>query len=110
MDNLKSVLLNKSEIKYIQNSNNLSKSFEYKIKSQLKKKISIFLENEFLLLLQFGLITVNDLQTCINKYNNMLPNLGKEKVAGSNPAQGFESSLRIRFFNRFIRYSNTRKK
>ena len=88
MDSLKSVLLNKSEIKYILNSKVLSKSFEYKIKSELKKKISIFLNNEFPLLLKSGLITSNDLLNSINYYNNC-PNLGKEKVAGSNPAQGF---------------------
>ena len=82
------VLLNKSELNYILENKKFSKSFEYKIKSQLKKKILLFLENEFPLLLQSGLITVNDLQEYINK-NHMLPELGKEKVAGSNPAQGF---------------------
>ena len=89
MDNLKSVLLNKSEINYILNSKVLSKSFEYKIKSQLKKKIALFLENEFPLLLQSGLIDVNDLIFFMTNKNDMLPILGKEKVAGSNPAQGF---------------------
>ena len=88
MNNIKSVLLNKSEIHYLLNSKALSKSFEYKIKSQLKKKIALFLENEFPLLLQSGLIDVNDL-LFYRDNNNMLPNLGKEKVAGSNPAQGF---------------------
>ena len=79
MDNLKSVLLKQSEINYILNSKVLSKSFEYKIKSQLKKKISKFLNNEFPLLLQSGLIDVNHLQVSINN-NNMLPNLGKSQV------------------------------
>jgi hypothetical protein len=88
MNNLKSVLLNKSEINYILNSNILSKSFEYKIKSQLKKKISIFLTNEFPLLFKSGLIDINDILISIYN-NNMSPILGKEKVAGSNPAQGF---------------------
>ena len=78
MDSLKLVLLNKSEIKYLLNSKVLSKSFEYKIKSQLKKKISLFLENELPLLLESGLIGFNDLQIYISN-NNMLLNLGKEQ-------------------------------
>lgn len=79
MDNLKSVLLNKSEINYLLNSTALSKSFEYKIKSHLKKKITLFLETDFPLLLQSGLITSNDLLHSLY-YNNNCPNLGKEKV------------------------------
>ena len=81
------VLLNKSELNYILEKKKFSKSFGYKIKSQLKKKISIFLESELPLLLESGLIGVNDLQLYLNA--NMFPILGKEKVAGSNPAQGF---------------------
>ena len=80
------VLLNKSELNYILENKKFSKSFEYKIKSQLKKKISIFLESELPLLLESGMIDVNDFLYYINY---MLPELGKEKVAGSNPAQGF---------------------
>ena len=85
-----SVLLSNSEFEYLLNKKKISKSFGYKIKSQLKRKISLFLEKEFPLLLQSGLVTSNDLLHFIN-YNNC-PNLGKEKVAGSNPAQGFSIS------------------
>ena len=77
------VLLNKSELNYILENKKFSKSFEYKIKSQLKKKILLFLENEFPLLLQSGLIDINDLQEYINK-NHMLPELGKEKVGNNH--------------------------
>jgi hypothetical protein len=85
----RSILLSNSEFEYLSRKKQFSKSFEYKIKSQLKKKISIFLDNEFPLLLQSGLIDVNDLVLYINNISNTLPILGKEKVAGSNPAQGF---------------------
>lgn len=85
--NKRLVLLNKSELNYILENKKFSKSFEYKIKSQLKKKILIFLENEFPLLLQSGFIDVNKLLAYIN--NNMLLNRGKEKVVGSNAAQGY---------------------
>jgi hypothetical protein len=92
--NKRLVLLNKSELNYILENKKFSKPFEYKIKSQLKKKILLFLENEFPLLLQSGLININDLQDYLN--DNMLPILGKEKVAGPKvwkhagiPAQGF---------------------
>ena len=86
MDN-KLVLFNRSELNYLLNKKQFSKSFEYKIKSQLKKKILIFLENEFPLLFQSGFIDVNKLLAYIN--NNMLLNRGKEKVVGSNSAQGY---------------------
>ena len=85
----KTILLSNSEFDYLSRKKQFSKSFEYKIKSQLKKKISIFLENEFPLLLQSSLINVKDLIVFINNNNNMLLNIGKKKVAGSNPAQGF---------------------
>ena len=74
----KSLLLSGSEFEYLVGNKKLSKCFEYKIKSNVKKKISIFLENEFFLLLQSGLIDVNDLLAYLN--NHMLLNLGKEKV------------------------------
>lgn len=48
-------------------------------KSQLKKKISIFLQNEFPLLLQSSLLDLNDLQDYINNINT-LPELGKGKI------------------------------
>jgi hypothetical protein len=75
----RSILLSNSEFDYLFNNKQFSKSFEYKIKSQLKKKISIFLESELPLLLQSGLISFNDLLHFIH-YNNMLLNFGKEKV------------------------------
>ena len=79
MDNSKLVLLTKSEIHYLLNSKALSKSFEYKIKSQLKKKVSLLIKNELPLLLQSGMIDVNDLLVCVDNHN-MLPNLGKEQI------------------------------
>ena len=105
MDNSKLVLLTKSEIHYLLNSKALSKSFKYKIKSQLKKKITLFLENDFSLLLKSGLIDSNDLLSTI-QHNNCL-NLGKEKVAGSNPAQGFLFEHKYHFLmrkNECLRY------
>jgi hypothetical protein len=77
LDNLKSGLVSKYEINYILNSKVLSKSFEYKIKSQLKKKVSIFLNNEFPLLLPSGLISFTNLPHFIN-YSNMLLRPGKK--------------------------------
>jgi len=60
------ILLNNSELEYLLNKKQFSKSFEYKIKSQLKKKILLFLKNEFPLLLESGLICVNDLKLYLN--------------------------------------------
>ena len=99
-------LLSNSEFQFLLGNKNFSKSFEYKIKFTIKKKISIFLQKEFPLLLQSGLITSNDLPQFLN-YNNMLLNLGKEKVAGSNPAQGFSFEHKFHCLmrkNEFLRY------
>jgi hypothetical protein len=74
----KTILLSSSEFDYLSRKKQFSKSFEYKIKSQLKKKITIFLENELPLLLESGLIGVNDLKLYLN--NNMFPKLGKEQI------------------------------
>ena len=74
----KTMLLSNSEFEYLQRKQ-FSKSFEYKIKSQLKKKITIFLENEFPLLLKSGLITSNDLLPFVNNNNNC-SKLGKEQL------------------------------
>ena len=79
--NNRPVLLNRSELNYIRGNKKFSRSFEYKIKSQLKKKILLFLENEFPLLIQSGLIDVNNLLSYINNNNNMLLNLGKEQFS-----------------------------
>ena len=67
----------------------MSKSFEYKIKSTIKKKIDKFVNFELPLLIQHEILDKQLIQNIIDNPNNMLPILGKEKVAGSNPAQGF---------------------
>jgi hypothetical protein len=74
------MLLSKSEYQYLAENKKFSKSFEYKIKSQVKKKITIFLEHDFPLLFQSGLINVNDLILYINSINNLLLNLGKIEI------------------------------
>ena len=98
MDNLKSILFSKSEINYILNCKVLSKSFEYKIKSTIKRKINKLLYFELPLLIENGLIEKQMIESLISNTSiniDMLPRLGKEKVAGSNPAQGFDSSLQV---------------
>ena len=88
-DMLKPSFLTKTELEWLLGKNQISKSFEYKIKSLIKKKIEKFLNVELPLLMQNGILNKQLIQDIINNPNNMLPFLGKEKVAGSNPAQGF---------------------
>ena len=74
----------------------MSKSFEYKVKSSLRKKIQTFIEIELPLLLKNGLFPItNDsfppltnyqLRDGISIYGNS--GLGKAKVHGPNPGQG----------------------
>jgi hypothetical protein len=75
--------LSKTELEWILGNKYLSKSFEYKIKSTIKKKINRFLNFELPLLIQNEILDKRLIQDIIdNSNNNMLPILGKEKVAG----------------------------
>ncbi len=73
-------MLNKSEIYWLLNYNQMSKSFKYKIKSTIKKKIHKFLNFELPLLIQTQILGKRMLQNIIDNPNNMLPILGKKKV------------------------------
>ena len=87
--NTKLTLLTPTELEWLLGNKLLSKSFEYKIKSTIKKKINKFLSFELPLLIQNQILAKQLIQDILDNPNNMLPSLGKEKVAGSNPAQGF---------------------
>jgi hypothetical protein len=70
-------LLNKSEIDWLLNNKQLSKSFEYKIKSTIKRKINRFLNFELPLLVENDILDTQLLQNIINNPTNMLPILGR---------------------------------
>jgi hypothetical protein len=94
---IKPSLLTKTELEWILGNKQISKSFEYKIKSTIKKKIDNFLSFELPLLIHSQILDNQLIQNILDNPNTMLPILGKEKVAGSNPAQGFHLSIK---FNR----------
>jgi hypothetical protein len=86
------VIFSKAEVNWLTRNKQLSKSFEYKIKYSIKKKINKLVSFELPLLIESGLIDKQLIERLFNNTNinnYMLPILGKEKVAGSNPAQGF---------------------
>jgi len=85
-------LLTKTELEWLLGNTSMSKSFEYKIKSTIKKKINKFLNFELPLLIENQILEKQLIQDILDNPNNMLLILGKEKVAGSNPAQGFDNS------------------
>jgi hypothetical protein len=78
-------LLTKTELEWLTRNRPLSKSFEYKNKSMIKKKVDRFLKYELPLLIQNKILDKHMIQ---ENLHNLLLILGKEKVAGSNPAQG----------------------
>ena len=82
-------LLTKTELAWLLGKKQISKSFEYKIKSTIKNRIDKLLNFELPLLIQNQILDKHLIQDILDNPNNMLPILGKEKVAGSNPAQGF---------------------
>jgi hypothetical protein len=75
-------LLTNTELEWLLGLKQVSKSFEYKIKSTLKKKINRFLSFELPLLIQTQILNKQLIQDILDKPNNMLPVLGKEKIAG----------------------------
>ena len=75
-------LLSKTELEWLLGKKQLSKSFEYKIKSTVKKKINKFLNFELPLLIHNEILDKQLLYDILDNPNYMLPILGKEKVAG----------------------------
>ena len=71
-------LLSKSEIQYLQGQKQVSKSYEYKLKSIISSKVSAFLQNELPLLYKYHFMDLDTFKC-----------LGKAKVVGPNPTQGF---------------------
>ena len=103
----KSALLTKTESEWLSGrTKNISKSFEYKMKSIIRKKMQIFNEIELPLILRCGLIpSANELSSSLANYYGRLEertheeaqegfpmddnsSLGKAKVLGPNPSQG----------------------
>ena len=73
-------LLFKIELEWLLENKTVSKSFGYKIKSTIKKKIENFLSFELPLLIQTQILDKELIQDILDNPNNMLPSLGKEKV------------------------------
>jgi len=73
-------LLFKIELEWLLENKTVSKSFGYKIKSTIKKKIENLLSFELPLLIQTQILDKELIQDILDNPNNMLPSLGKEKV------------------------------
>ena len=102
---IKPSLLTKTELEWILGKKEFSKSFRYKIKSTIKKKLEKFLNFEFPLLIQNKILDKQLIQEIIDNSNKMLPILGKEKVASpkvwnhmGNLAQGFSYEQTLLIF------------
>lgn len=76
----KSSLLTKTELEWLLENKTLSKSFEYKLKSNIKKKIDNFLSFELPLLIQTQILDKQLIQDILDNPNDILAILGKEKV------------------------------
>jgi hypothetical protein len=89
INDTKLVLLSKSELKWLLGDIKVSKSFEYKIKSRIKRKIQTLTELELPLLVKKNFFVNDDdygyrYETEDDDDNS----LGKAKVLGPNPSQG----------------------
>jgi hypothetical protein len=73
-------LFNKSELDWLLSNKQITKSYEYKIKSTIKKKINKFFNLELPLLIENGLINEQMIRLVLENTpinDNMLPILGK---------------------------------
>jgi hypothetical protein len=66
--NFKPALLTRTEIEWLLNKVNITKAYQYRIKSDIKKKLKTFTELEIPLLIQKGFIDAKSL----SKYNQNL--------------------------------------
>ena len=94
-------LLSRSEIQYLQGQKQVSKSYEYKLRSIIKKKVANLMSKEIPLLstlfpnldlTEFGKtsinkITTNNLDKVNENYNNSVKKDEKTNYNGSSPAQ-----------------------
>lgn len=104
-DDVRPALLTRTEIAWLLNNVNISRAYEYRIKSDIKKKLKRFTELEIPLLIQKGIIDnsylriftqnlssnpqINNREVSINSSNteNCAQNMvGREGFEPSNPA------------------------
>lgn len=78
-------LLSKTELEWLLGNKRLSKSFEYKIKSIVKKKIDQFLNFELPLLIQNQILDKELIQNILDKHDSMLPNLVSKRSRDQIP-------------------------
>lgn len=78
---IKPALLTRTEIQWLLNKTRISKAYEYRIKSDVKKKLKTFTELELPLLIKNGIIDDFDL----SKYNQSLITNPQNKIY--NPSQ-----------------------
>lgn len=87
--NFEPVLLTRTEIKWLLNRVKVSKAYQYKIKSDIKKKLKIFTELEIPLLIQNGFIDASD----VSKYTQNLmisPQMNSDSNSQQPPNNQFQ--------------------
>jgi hypothetical protein len=99
--NFKPQLLSKSELYWLLGDIKVSKSFEYKMKSNIKRKVQTLTELELPLLVKNSFLSDNYDKVNDNLGRDLQPQqvlchyhlnqscLGKAEVPGPNPGQGF---------------------
>ena len=88
INDTKLVLLSKSELQWLLGDIKVSKSFEYKIKSRIKRKIQTLTELELPLLAKKNFFVNDDYGYRYETEDDDDDSLGKAKVLGPNPSQG----------------------
>jgi hypothetical protein len=109
-----SALLTRTELEWLTGgTKNISKSFQYKMKSIIRRKIQIINEIELPLILRSGLfpdLNFASIFTLAAQPNSPDLSLGKAKVPGPNPGQGlpiFRIGERIEDFDDLRTLPNT---
>jgi hypothetical protein len=85
-------LLSKTELEWLLGNKRLSKSFGYKSKSTIKKKIDNFLSFELPLLIQTQILDKQLVQNILDKQDSILPNLVRKRSRDQIPLKAFNNS------------------
>ncbi|HZA08176.1 MAG TPA: hypothetical protein VE619_10780, partial [Nitrososphaeraceae archaeon] len=102
-DSFSSALLSKTELHWLLGDINVSKSFEYKIKSSIKKKIQTLTEIEILLLVKSNFFVNND-------YNGIEDDgisLGRDMEPGPSLYHRSKNSVLVKQRSRLLHVSFT---
>ena len=88
---MKTSILTSSEVEWLTGKKKVSKAYEYRIRSDIKKKIQIFQHLELPLLVQNGFLDELSVFTQLSANTQILPSIEQTKSMEKDPIQNITS-------------------